>query len=149
MGRREARAELMNDLTIIEKTMVLAKWELFAGLATDEVALVAALTQEGSFEPGELDHETSPGRCVHFVVEGAIELWVEGRLVRRAGAGQVAGNLGALVGESPDEMLRVAEPTRSLMLSGEDLERAVRDNPDFAMALIRALVQTVRERDTR
>lgn len=137
----------MSELTVIEKTMVLAKWDFFAGLATDEIALVAARTQEGRFEPGELDPETPQGRCIHFVLDGAIEVEVEGQVVRRAGIGQVAGSLGAIAAEGLGETLRVVEPARSLMLSGEDLERAVHDHPDFAMAMIRALARVVRERN--
>lgn len=146
MGHRENGMKTGDELTVIEKTMVLSKWELFGGLPTDEVALIAANTHETQIEAGDLDPGAPEARCIHFVLGGELEIHRDGRMVRRAREGQVAGSLGALFEDEPHETLRATRPTRSLALAAEDLERAVRDHPDFAMALIRGLVRIVRER---
>lgn len=137
----------VDELSVIEKTMVLSSWELFKGLATDEVAMIAAPAVEVQLEPGDFDRERTAGRSIHFVLEGKIEILVDGQVVRRAGEGQVAGSLAALDSESPTETLRVSESAHTLMLSGADFERAVADHPEFAMALIRSLIRLMRARN--
>lgn len=134
----------LETLSVIEKTMLLSNWQLFRGLATDEVALIAAQSREVEHEPGAIDPEGPSGGSIHFVIEGSIEISQDGEVVRRAGTGEVAGSLAALGVETPVETLEVLEPTRALLLSGADFETAVADHPDFAMAVIRTLVALVR-----
>jgi CRP-like cAMP-binding protein len=135
----------VETLSVIEKALMLSEWSLFRELATDEVALIAARTGEVQYEAGEIvDPEGPTGSSVHFVVGGAIEVSMEERPIRTAGAGEAIGSLAILGGEAPDEQLRVLEPTHALVLSSEDFESAVADHPEFALALIRSLLAFVR-----
>ena len=103
-------------LSVMEKTLVLSEWKLFERLATDDVALIAARTREVTYEAGETVTPDDPtGNSVHFVLTGAIELAVEGRVIRTARAGDAVGSIGVLGGEPTAESLRVIEPAHALV----------------------------------
>jgi CRP-like cAMP-binding protein len=136
----------VTTLSVIEKALRLSNWNLFRQLALDEVALIAARTDEVRYEAGEIVTavESPTGSAVHFVLSGAIEISMDGAPVRTAREGQAAGSLTAFGSEAEQEELRTVEPTHALVLSAADLETVLAEHPDFALAVIRSLVATVR-----
>jgi CRP-like cAMP-binding protein len=135
----------VETLSVIEKALLLSEWSLFRELATDEVALIAARTGEVEYEAGEIvDPEGPTGSSVHLVVSGAIEVSMEEKPIRTAGAGEAIGSLAILGAETTDEKLRVVEPTHALVLSAGDFESAVADHPEFTLALLRSLMAFMR-----
>ncbi|MEE8523291.1 MAG: Crp/Fnr family transcriptional regulator [Thermoanaerobaculia bacterium] len=136
----------VETLSVMEKTISLAKWELFERLATDEVALIAARTGEVEYEAGEvIDADGPTGSSLHLILRGRVELSVDGVPFRRAGVGEAFGGMAVLGDPMPGDEQQVLEPTHALVLSREGFKRAVADHPEFALAVIRGMAELIRE----
>ncbi len=132
-------------LSVMEKAISLAGWEIFEPLAMDEVAMIAARAGEVEYEAGEvIDSDGPTGSSLHLILGGSVELSFDGRPFRRAGAGEAFGGMAVLGDPMPGEELEVVEPTHALVLSREDFEKAVADHPELALAVVRAMAELVR-----
>ena len=135
----------VETLSVVEKALSLAKWEIFERLATDEVAMIAVRTGEVEYEAGEvIDPDGPTGRSMHLILRGSVEQSVDGEPFRVAGPGVGFGGMAVLGDPIPGEELVVLEPTHALVLSREDFEQAVADQPEFALAVIRAMAEQIR-----
>ncbi len=135
----------VDTLSVVEKALSLAKWELFERLATDEVAMIAVRTGEVEYETGEvIDPDGPTGSSVHLVLRGSVRQSVDGEPFRVTGPGEVFGGAAVLGDPIPGEELVVIEPTHALVLSRKDFEQAVADQPEFALAVIRAMAELIR-----
>ena len=136
----------VETLSVVEKAVSIGKWELFQRLATDEVAMIAVQTGEVEYEAGEvIDPDGPTGSSMHLVLRGSVELSVDGERFRRVGAGDAFSGMAALGDPIPGEEVVVLEPTHALVLSREDFEQAVADQPEFALAVIRAMAEVIRQ----
>ena len=132
--------------SVVEKALSLAKWHIFERLATDEVAMIAVRTGEVEYEAGEvIDPDGPTGSSMHLILRGSVQQSVDGEPFRRAGAGDAFGGMAVLGDPIPGEELVVLEPTHALVLSREDFEQAVADQPEFALAVIRAMAEQIRQ----
>lgn len=136
----------LNTLSVVEKALSIAKWAIFERLATDEVAMIAVRADEVEYEAGEvIDPDGPTGSSMHLILRGSIDQSVDGKPFRRAGPGDGLGGMAALGDPIPGEELVVREPTHALVLSREDFEQAVADQPEFALAVIRAMAEQIRQ----
>ena len=132
--------QTVEPLSVVQKTVFLLQADVFKDLATDEVALIAAKTQEVRFEVGQVTDMRSPeSRNFYLILEGAIEFHSHDVALGRAGQGEGVGLSGLLGIDAERLTFRVVEPTHALLLSPEDFEQAVADYPALALALIRSL----------
>ena len=137
----------VDTLSVVEKAISIAKWEIFESLATDEVAMIAVRTGEVEYEAGEvIDPDGPTGSSLHLILRGRVQLSVDGEPFRRAGFGEAFGGMAVLGDPMPGEELVVLEPTHALVLTREDFEQAVADQPEFALAVIRAMAEQIRRK---
>ena len=130
---------------MVEKALSLAKWEIFERLATDEVAMIAVKTGEVEYEAGEvIDPDGPTGSSMHMILRGSVQQSVDDEPFRRAGPNDAFGGTAVFGDPMPGEKLVVLEPTHALVLSREDFEQAVADQPEFALAVIRAMAEQIR-----
>ena len=135
----------VDTLSVVEKALSLAKWEIFERLATDEVAMIAVRTGEVEYEAGEVVDPDGPmGSCLHLILRGSVQQSIDGEPFRRAGSGDAFGGMAVLGDPMPGEELVALESTHALVLSREDFEQAVADQPEFALAVIRAMAEQIR-----
>ena len=137
----------LDTLSVLEKALSIAKWEIFERLATDEVAMIAVRTGEVEYEAAEvIDPDGPTGRSLHLILRGCVEQLVDGKPFRRAAAGEAFGGMAIFGDPMPGEELVVLEPTHALVLTREDFEQAVADQPEFALAVIRAMAEQIRQK---
>jgi len=140
MKARGGDMQTVSPLSVVQKTVLLMQAEVFKDLATDEVALIAAKTQEVRFEAGQVTDMRSPeSRNFYLILAGAVEYYSHDVAVGRAGQGDGVGLSGLLGIDEERITFRVVESTHALMLCPEDFEQAVADYPALALALIRSL----------
>jgi len=141
-------------MDIIERAEFLRRTELFGRLRTEDLAALAALTREASFEAGELIFpEGATGCDLYIVVEGRVEARRRGRTILVAEPGQTVGDLALLDGLPTHYEARARESVRALVLDREDffslLEerfRVARDVLSYMAGLVREL-EPAREGD--
>ena len=129
-----------SSMSILEKTVVFLRAPVFEGMASDDIAVIAAHADEARFNTGDIIHPDSPeGACAHFIVDGSVEHTVDGQAVVRIERGDGFG-MGVVFGNpDPDERIRVLEPTHTLVLSKDDWEAVVADHPQIALRIISVL----------
>ena len=90
---------------------------------------------------------------VYVVLSGAVRIVVEGlggaRVVADHGPGVAFGEMGALDDAPRSATVVALAPTECALLARWDLERVVRSNPAFALALVRAVNGRLRRRDAQ
>ncbi len=134
--------EYLNQMSIMEKAIALMQSDLFKPIPTDEVALIAARTEDVRFEAGETLDETTTS--FFFIIEGFVELRRKGTLVRQAPAGTSFGLLG-LVGIGESEMeTKFIHKTLAVALTQEAFFETIADHPAFAIEFIRGISGGIR-----
>jgi CRP-like cAMP-binding protein len=129
-------------MSIVERALHLMEIDVFQALGTEQVARIAANTTERHFEAGTLIPNPETG--MFLVLEGRIELLVEGNVVRQFTPGMSFG-LSALLGSGGalETQARSAEATHALFLPKEDFLDTVNDHPEVAVALLKRLSQMI------
>ncbi len=130
----------------MEKAIALMEEDLFKTIPTDEVALIAARTEEVRFEAGEVIPSTGESATsFFFILDGEVEQLRGGVVVRRALKGYAFGLLRLLgVEEAVFDEVRITRDTHALSLHQEAFLEAVADYPAFANAFIRGLAGSIR-----
>ena len=136
----------VKTLSTMEKALQVSKWEIFERLALDEVAMIAAQTEEVEYEAGEVIVPDGPtGSSLHLILRGSVELSIDGRPFRRAGAGSGFAGMAVLGEPLAGEEAKVLEPTHALLLSRKDFADALVEHPGLALAIIRGMARMIRE----
>jgi CRP/FNR family transcriptional regulator, cyclic AMP receptor protein len=91
-----------------------------------------------------LEHET--GTEMYMVVSGRIDVLTYGRVLEHVGPGGMFGEL-ALIDEGPRSAAALAAEPSEVVVIGKDLfALLVREEPGFALAVMRALAARLRHR---
>ena len=108
---------MADNVDVVDKVDLLARMPLFAGLASDELARIAALTEEVEVAAGTvLMHEGRYEGWFYLVVAGTVEIARAGAAVDTVGAGGFVGEISLIdIGPrtatvttlTPCELLRV------------------------------------------
>ena len=129
----------------------LATVGIFSDLGPDELALVAGLAREESWNPGqEVYAMGDEGSSMILVREGLIELFglaggVEKHFMT-VRPGNVFGLLALIDPGQRPATARVVEPTTGLRFEGEDLSELMEAHPALGIKLFKALLEVLGER---
>jgi CRP-like cAMP-binding protein len=112
----------------------------FSELSADLLLEIESAMTERRFEAGEtLMRQGDPGDCLMVVQEGEVEVIVahEGarHVLKRAGPGEVFGEMALLTREARTASVVALTPVRALVLSVEDFHRLARKEPALAEVL--------------
>ena len=126
------------------------KWALFDGLAVEQTRAVLGLARRRKFSRGEVVfHEGDPGDTLHLIDRGHVAVRVTTPLgdmatLRIIGPGEYFGEL-ALVSPAPRSATVTAlEPTETLVLHRDQINRVRLEHPDVEQALLDLVVGEVR-----
>ncbi len=88
--------------------------------------------------------EGERGMFAYLVLEGAVAISIEGKIVEKVGPGGIFGEL-ALVNQKPRVATATADTECSLLqINRNELMELVKTKPGFAMSLLRALAHRLR-----
>lgn len=126
------------------------KWALFDGLAVEQTRAVLDLARRRKFSRGEVVfHEGDPGDTLHLIDRGHVAVRVTTPLgdmatLRIIGPGEYFGEL-ALVSPAPrSATITALEPTETLVLHRDQINRVRLEHPDVEQALLDLVVGEVR-----
>ena len=126
------------------------KWALFDGIAVEQTRAVLAMARRRSFSRGEVVfHEGDPGDTLHLIDRGHVAARVTTPLgdiatLRIIGPGEYFGEL-AVVSPAPRSATIIAlEPTETMALHRDQINRLRLEHPDVDQVLLEAVVVEVR-----
>ncbi|MEQ9320586.1 MAG: cyclic nucleotide-binding domain-containing protein [Polyangiaceae bacterium] len=116
----------------------------FATLDSAQIAVLASITHERTFEPGEVLHE--PGKTVlafYLIVSGEVQLYRDGRPAKVFGPRSSVGGLSALTKQ--DNHAVALTEVLALEVDADDMDEVFEDHYPILVGVLRALAGTLRE----
>lgn len=132
-------------LTTVERVLALQKNPIFAGIATDGLAHLAAIADEVEYHARDalFDEGGIPDAC-YLVLAGSVELTRGGVTALTVGAGEDIGVWALFDGEPHVYAARASENTHVLRITQEDFYDLLADHTDIIQSLFRTLVRRIR-----
>jgi CRP-like cAMP-binding protein len=128
---------------------LLADVPLFEGLSRADLARVAALAEQASYNAGRvIVKRDDPGRAFYVIVEGRAKV-VKGRIVtarREAelGPGDFFGELALLDGEPRAATVIAASPLTTIRIERAAFRRMLQGEPGIALKLLEGMARRTR-----
>ena len=133
----------MDDSTVA--ITALESSPLFAGLDREHLEDVLRVGRRVSFEPGQAVVERGDrGDAMFIIVSGAAEVDVGGRF-HRLERGDFFGEMAVLAGKRREATVKVVEPVEALRIPADDFQAFLLENPQVAVAMLKSLVERLRE----
>jgi CRP-like cAMP-binding protein len=132
-------------LTIIEKVIFLQNVEVFTEVPTEDLAYLAAITEEVTYNKGEdIYKEDAPSDALYIVLEGKVRLHRDGKEIMIADEKKAFGTW-ALFDEAP----RVVTATplsecRLLQIDREDFFDLLADHIQITQGVFKTVVKRLR-----
>lgn len=134
------------------ETAALRAVPLFRNTEMRALQLLAFMSEIVTFHPGEaLCVQGERGDAAYVVLEGAAEVWVAGadggerRLVGRIGRHEVVGEIAVLCDIPRTADVIAVSELKALRIGKELMLRMLRDAPDMALEVMRALAVRLHE----
>jgi CRP/FNR family cyclic AMP-dependent transcriptional regulator len=131
--------------TVIEKVIFLQNVDVFSQVPTEQLAYLAAITDEVRFDEGEVVfREEERSDAMFLVVTGKVELRRGATVVTTAGPKEAFGTW-ALFDDEPRVVTATAkEPTDALRISRADFLDVLADNVRVTEGVLKAIVRRLR-----
>ena len=128
----------------------LSRVPLFAQCTADEIAALAALAQENSFDPGQIVvTQGTPGQAFYMVLTGRVEILRDQASLGTFGPGDFFGEMSLLDQAPRSATIRAVEQTQCLMLSSWDFKALLENKPSIAIKLLEVLSRRLRVANER
>jgi CRP-like cAMP-binding protein len=128
---------------------VLEAVPLFSGLPRGDLEDIVRLAQKVSFG-GEVEIVQSgdPGDGMYFLLRGRTEVEVGGRF-HRLGPGDFFGEMALLGVKKRLATVKAIEPVEALKIPAAQFQELLLDHPSLALAMMKTLVERLREVEER
>lgn len=133
-------------LTAIEKVIFLQNVDIFSEVTTEELAYLAAISEEVAFIKGDKIYEAEElSDAMYLVLEGKVKLHRDGKEVTVAGPKEAFGSW-ALFDEEPRVVTATAiEDSKLLCIYREDFYDLLADNIQITQGVFKTLVKRMRK----
>ena len=122
---------------------------LFSGLPRGDLEEIVRLGQKVSFDAGvDIVQSGDPGDGMYFLLEGRTEVDVGGRF-HRLGPGDFFGEMAVLGVKKRLATVKAIEPVEALKIPATRFQELLLDNPSLAIAMMKTLVERLREVEER
>ena len=133
----------------VELAESLRKAPLFAGLSAPEVEEVLAIGEHVRFEAGEpIVRQGEPGDAMFVVVSGTAEVDVGGRF-HSLGPGSFFGEMALLTSRARIATVKAAGEAEAVRIPSEAFRAFLLGHPAVAVAMLRSIVERLREVEER
>jgi hypothetical protein len=130
----------LTTLSPMDRLLFLRKVPVFAGLPPSDLNQVAAIATEELFTDGSvIAREGDRGDRLYVIAAGAIQVRSGARELATRGVGEHVGELALLTGEPRTATLVASGETRCVCFGRRELDAIIRDRPQVALEIIRAL----------
>lgn len=132
-------------LTVIEKVIFLQNVEVFNDVPTEDLAYLAAITEEVSYKEGEeIYEENEPADALYLVLEGKVRLHRKEQEITVAESKQAFGTW-ALFDEAPRVVTATAiSDCRLLRIDREDFFDLLADHIQITQGIFKTVVNRLR-----
>lgn len=132
-------------LTVVEKAVFLQGIEIFSQTKTEDLARIAAITEEMEFEKDEIIfREKDKGTSLFFVITGEVSLRKASNEIRRVYSQGNFGDL-AFLDNEPREFTAIAlQHTHVLRISSEEFYELIEDHIEITHAVFKSLTNQIR-----
>ena len=121
----------------------------FAGLSSDDADAVLQVGQRASYLPGETIVERGQmGDAMFLMLAGTAEVDVGGRF-HTLTRGDFFGEMALIAAKKRMATVKAVEPVLALMIQSEDFQAFLLQHPTVAVAMLKALVERLREVEER
>lgn len=128
----------------------LARVPIFASCTPAEIATIAGVAQENSFQAGQIIvTQGTPGQAFYLILSGRVEILRDGVSLGAFGPGDFFGEMSLLDQAPRSATIRALEPTSCLMLSSWDFRALLERHPSIAIKLLEVLSRRLRVADER
>jgi HEAT repeat protein len=144
----EIMTRTQTTVPIVERVIFLRKAPLFAGLPPQDLQPIAEVAEEHLFAEGDLiAAEGEPGETTYVIVEGHVDVIVNGRTLAVRGGGDIIGEMSVISSRPRVASLRAKSDVRVLEIRKPAFEAILRERPDTALALMRVLCERLASDD--
>ena len=121
---------------------------IFKGLDPNKMRLLACISEQLTFQPGEFVCESGEASDAAYVIlEGEIEFLVEGtkgeKALGRQGPGTMFGEVGLLCDRERFATVKAVSPLSVMRINKDCFLRMMQDNAQFSMAVAQELARRV------
>ncbi len=132
-------------LTVVEKAVFLQNIEIFSQTKTEDLARIAAITEEKEFEKGDIIFkEKDRGNSLFFVISGEVSLRRGDKEIRHIYSQGNFGDL-ALLDNKPREFTAVArDHTHVLEINSDEFYELIEEHVEITRAVFKSLTNQIR-----
>jgi CRP/FNR family transcriptional regulator, cyclic AMP receptor protein len=124
----------------------LAKVDLFTGLTTKELTVIAGLAKEASFDEGAaIVTEGDATARFYVLLSGTAAVEHGGKVIAELGPGAYIGEIAVLDDGPRTATVRATSPVQAVSLASFSLRPVLKQHPDTLMKLVVRLCQRLRE----
>lgn len=132
-------------ITTVEKVLFLKSIDLFAALPGEDLAQIATICDEVSFDAGEpIFREGETGDALYLVLEGKVRVIKGDRELAQLGERQCVGEMAILDSEPRSATVEAVTDSVLLKLGREDFRDIMAERPGIAQGMIRVLTRRLR-----
>lgn len=136
----------MAELNIIEKVIALEGVDLLKNLSPEQLSRIASIAKEVRFGPGKAILDPVAIQDSLFVIlDGAVELSSEGRVLHTAKLGEVLGAWALFDSEPLPVKATAVQDAYLLRISRDDFFDLLSDNMEITAAIFSTLVRRFRQ----
>jgi len=118
---------------------------LFADVPRHDLQNILKLGEVRAYEPGQTIVERGePGDALHVILRGTAQVDVGGRF-HDMKQGEFFGEMGVIAGKKRMATVKAQEPVHTLRIGATELENFLLHQPRVALAMMRSLVERLRE----
>jgi len=133
-------------LTTLEKVLHLRRVPLFSEMTGRELRQVAEIAAEEGFPPKErIFSEGDPGSKLYILVEGVVEISLEGTLLAEVGVGNFFGEMSIFDKEPRSASATTKNKVVSLTLSSSDFRELVFVFPSVVFPILQHISRNLRK----
>ncbi|HOX46605.1 MAG TPA: cyclic nucleotide-binding domain-containing protein [Myxococcota bacterium] len=133
-------------ISTVEKVLFLKSVDLFAKIPGEDLAQIAGIAQEVSFEQGELIiQEGEMGDSLFLIIEGQVQVHRLGREISKLGERDAFGEMALLDHEPRSASVTAQSDVTCLKVEREDFFELMSEKIEIAHGIIRVLTHRLRE----
>ena len=147
---KETAMPVPATIELSDKILHLRNIEIFAELTVNELAAIASVTEETTYDEGSLVfREGESGETLYLVVDGEVKVVKDCNADKEIEldtitAGDYFGEMALFGDDLRSATIRVAKPSRFLTLSKQELQEIVREYPQIALHVCKVLSGRIR-----
>jgi HEAT repeat protein len=144
--------ETLQTMSVMERVLLLHDVPLFATLSPDDLTQIASIAREHWYDDGSLIcREGDSGQEMYVLAQGQARVTkqiAEGeKYLATRYVGDFLGEMSIVLATQRTSTVYAEGEVRTLVISAEALKTILHDRPDVALAMLRGVMQRLRERD--